>query len=110
MTAELARNCVCHELNGTQVTLALSNNLEHLNTDRARKQLEAALQQTLGAEVRMTLTMVEDVGDSPAQRARERDNARQDAAAEAISNDPNVHALQQRLGAQLKPDSIEPHD
>lgn len=110
MPAELARNCVCHRLTAQQVDVELTKTLEHLNTDRGRQQLESALQQELGAEVRLKLTLGAGAGESPAQRASVRDTARRDAAAEAISSDPNVHALQQRLGAQVKPDSIEPHN
>lgn len=110
MTAEMARNCVCEELSAERVVLMLPKSLEHLRTDRAETQLQTALQQTLGAEVRMKLTLGAEAGDSPAQRAEARDIARRDAATEAITNDPNIQALQQRLGAQVKPDSIEPHE
>lgn len=110
MTAELARNCVCQALDGRQVKLELPKQLEHLNTDRARRQLETALQREHSADARLQLTLGQGSGDSPAQLASARDSARRDAATESISADPNVQALQQRLGAQLKPDSIEPHD
>jgi DNA polymerase-3 subunit gamma/tau len=108
MAAQLARNCVCREIGGGRVLLELPASLEHLLTDNARKQMESALAAELGDERRIEIRLGDGKGDSPARRDEAAADARRRAAREAIESDPNVRELQERLGARIREDSIEP--
>ncbi|MDT0635427.1 DNA polymerase III subunit gamma/tau [Spectribacter hydrogenoxidans] len=113
MTAELARNCMCRQLDGEAVVLSLPSALQHMRTDRAVRQLREGIRRELGDSVRFELSLGEgddNVGDSPARRDEVRQTERRSEAARALAEDPNVHALQNLLGAQLKEDSIEPRN
>ncbi|MDT0617286.1 DNA polymerase III subunit gamma/tau [Salinisphaera sp. P385] len=113
MTAELARNCVCRQLDGEALVLTLPPALQHMRTDRAVKQLREGVRRELGESVRFELGLGEgnDSGDdSPARRDKVRQTERRSEAARALAEDPNVHALQSLLGAQLNEDSIEPRN
>lgn len=108
MAAQLARNCVCRELTADRAVLELPASLEHLLTDNARGQLRAALAEALGGEPRVDIRLGDGEGDSPARRDEAAEDARRRAAREAIEKDPNVRQMQERLGAQVHLDSIEP--
>lgn len=110
MTAELARHCSCRALSPTRVELELPGNLRHLLTDKAEKQLRAALQTALGGQPSVKIDASGTTVDSPAKRQAGREQRRQEDARQAIANDPNVQALCSKLGAKVREDSIRPED
>jgi len=110
MTAQLAHHCVARRLDADGVELGLPAALEHLLTDKARKQLQSAIVAHYGADTPVRIELGDAAGESPAKRAAARDDARREAAERAIDEDPTVQALQQRFGDQLRRGDIEPAD
>lgn len=120
MTGQLARRAVCHDLGAVLdnpagdhnvITLELPRAHEHLASDSARRKLQAALDARWQPQQapKLRIHMVDSVDDSPAQQAEQAANARQQDAVQSIRNDPNVQQLQERLGARLRADSIQPN-
>ncbi|MBS62466.1 DNA polymerase III subunit gamma/tau [Salinisphaera sp.] len=109
--AQLAHNGICRRLDENQIVLALARANEFLATPNNKD----ALQQALAAEwspseaPRLTIEFVDEARDTPAQRIEEDAQARQQAAVASIENDPFVQKLRQRLGAQLRAETIKPH-
>lgn len=120
MVGQLARHGVCHDLGAAVenagadpniITLALPRAHEHLATDSACQKLQAALDAYWSQDKapQLRLQIVDQVDDSPAQQAEQAADARQQQAVQAIQNDPNVQQLQERLGARVRTDSIQPN-
>lgn len=112
MAAQLAANGTCHDLDQQTLTLELPRAHEHLATDSARNKLQQALdaQWQPATAPKLKIQVVASVADAPARRAQEAAATRQQEAVRAIENDPTVRQLQERLGAQLRADSIKPND
>jgi DNA polymerase-3 subunit gamma/tau len=109
--AQLAHNGLCRRLDESQIVLALARANEFLATPNAKD----ALQQALATEwapndaPRLAIEFVDEAHDTPAQRIEEDAQARQQAAIASIENDPFVKQLRERLGAQLRAETIKPH-
>lgn len=110
MAAQLARNCVCANLDTTRVELELPHSLQNLLTDNAKRQLQEALQVQLSPDVALTIKLGAAQGVSPAKLAEVRVADKQAAAQQAIKNDPMVQTLQNQLGAHIRDNSIKPID
>lgn len=112
MAAQLAANGVCREIGDRVVTLELPRAHEHLATDSAQNKLQQALDDHWqpAQAPKLKLQFVDSVDDAPARRAERAADARQQAAVRSIENDPNVRHLQERLGAELRSDSIKPNE
>ena len=109
--AQLAHNGICRRLDENQIVLALARANEFLATPNNKD----ALQQALAAEwspreaPHLSIEFVDEARNTPAQRIEQDAQARQQAAVASIENDPFVQKLRQRLGAQLRAETIKPH-
>ncbi|MCP5352470.1 MAG: DNA polymerase III subunit gamma/tau [Chromatiales bacterium] len=113
LSRQLAEHCVLRGVEGDQVMLGLTPAGEALRTPGNEKRMVEALCSHLGRKVRVTIELVADtaVGTAtPAAQAAQARVDRQKAAEQAIADDPNVRAMQERLGAQLIPNSIQPNE
>src|SRR5699024_10103985 len=112
LTRQLVDNSVCRDLNAQAIQLELARAHEHLATESAR----GKLQQALAAQWRdqtaphLRIRIVDQVADTPAHRAQQAAEARQQEAIRSIENDPTVQELQDRLGAELRTHTITPHN
>lgn len=79
---------------------------ESLNQGASREKLQNALA-AAGHAVRLAIE-IGTVADSPARRNRQVAEARQQAAEQAILNDPDVQLLMQQWGARIVPGSLKP--
>lgn len=109
--AQLANNGVCRKLDGERIVLALARANEFLATPNARDALQAAIANHWAPTKapRLVVEFVEEARDTPAQRIEESAQARQQEAVASIENDPFVQQLRERLGAQLRAETIKPH-
>ncbi len=112
MAAQLAQNGVCERIDDDVVTLELARSHEHLATDNARDKLQDALVKAWhpDAAPKLRIQVVDAADDSPAQRAEQAADARQREAERSIENDPTVRQLRERLGAEVRTDTIKPND
>ncbi len=110
MADQLARHCVCSQRDAKNWTLTLAPQVKELLTDRARARLEGAIREQFGADLKVRIVVGDSDADTPAQKAAQRSAERLREAEQAIEEDPNVRSLRERLGASVRPGSIEPLD
>ncbi|GAB4353627.1 MAG: hypothetical protein Kow006_18880 [Gammaproteobacteria bacterium] len=109
MARELAMHCSWGGREGNRVTLILDREREQLLSGALEKRLGEALGNYLGSSIRLKI----EVGAAPETpaRARDRDQAARQAAAEAaVAADPNVRALQETFSATIREGSTRPID
>ncbi|MDX1754900.1 MAG: DNA polymerase III subunit gamma/tau [Marinobacter sp.] len=93
---------------GDEVVLTLDQGHERLLTDRHRERILEALKHRFGDQTVLRVEQGHPGEDTPAaweERARQ---ARQQAAEEAIQNDPLVHSIVERFQGRVVEDSIKP--
>ncbi|MCP5136949.1 MAG: DNA polymerase III subunit gamma/tau [Gammaproteobacteria bacterium] len=113
LSRQLAEHCVLRGVEGDQVLLGLIPAGEALRTPGNEKRMLEALCEYLGRKVRIHIEIVKDGAEeaaTPAAQAAQARSDRQRAAEQSIADDPNVRAMQERLGAQLIPNSVQPND
>ncbi|RMG50394.1 MAG: DNA polymerase III subunit gamma/tau [Gammaproteobacteria bacterium] len=111
MTRELASHCHVIEHEAGRLVLGIDAELGDMVTDLSRQRLERSLRQYFADEaLRLEIRAVEAEADTPARRRAEAERRRQQAARQAIIEDPVVQALQERLGAELIEETLQPLD
>ncbi len=108
LARELANNMILDSHAEGVMRFTLDGAHAHLlNKDR-----EAALRQALEAHFGLALTLRITAGspaaDTPAKEKQRQLDARQQAALEVITNDPNVRALQEQFNARVNPTTVRP--
>jgi len=109
MARELARNCVLDSFLGGKIVLSLApQHKQFMNNKMAQDKLQSALSEYFAQPVRMQLLVgasLESV--TPAVVEQQEKDVRQQAAAEAITQDPFVREAQAQLDAQIIENSIK---
>lgn len=105
---QLVNNTVRESFSDGKLTLVLDETFAELHTREREKTLSAALTLLYGNEIKLELRIGRPADETPAQAQRRQNSEQQQAAVEAIDNDPNVAALQEQFGAQVNPGSIRP--
>ncbi len=105
---QLARNCAWLGEDGRVVRLGLEGALKHLLNDERRGEIERALSSRLGHAVQVKIELGVATAPTPAQRDAQKKSDAQKAAEAAIESDPVVAALKEKLGARVRPGSIQP--
>ena len=101
MAAMLAKHCEMTRLAPDRIELTLPKAHERLLDGSHKDRLKAALQKHLGAHLQVAIAVGDSNGNSPAQiaqRDREREQARANAA---IEGDPFVQELVENFGGQV---------
>lgn len=105
---QLAINSVM-SLQGEQVSLLLKPEQRHLVSDRARADLAEIIGPELGAAVRVEVSLgVDPERETPLEIEHRLYLGVREQVSRDLAEDPNVQFLQQRFGAVLHPESIEP--
>ncbi|HET7587475.1 MAG TPA: DNA polymerase III subunit gamma/tau [Gammaproteobacteria bacterium] len=110
MSRELAVNCAFEKREGDTVRLTIDEVHQQLVTDQSRERLQQALSRHYGRPIEVRIAAGATADPTPAQRRDKREVERMQAARVAIESDPNVRALQETFGAEIKPASIKPID
>jgi len=110
-TAQLAHNATCRHWQDGLIELEIGRAHALLVTDDTKQQLQDALADHLSGEKTPTLKVhvVDALADTPAQRLEADADKRQQDAVASIENDPIVQQLRDRLGAQLRTETIKPN-
>ena len=103
----LASNCALLARRENVVSLGLDARSESLLTASRQNAIGAALSEYFGEKLRVEITVGEAEAETPLQEEARRSDERMQAARTALEADPNVKALQDIFGAELRPDSIE---
>jgi DNA polymerase-3 subunit gamma/tau len=103
----LAGNSAYLRREGGTVFLSIDPRSESLLTLPRKEALAAALSEKFGEELSIDIAIGEAAEETPLQKDSRRASEKMDAARESLESDPNVIALQDMFGAELKTDSIE---
>jgi DNA polymerase III subunit gamma/tau len=108
----LARNCAYLRQDSGTVYLGLDSRSESLLTRSRQQAIEEALAKELRMALKVDITVARSAGtesavETPVQEQARRSNEALEAARVSLEADPNVKALRDLFGAELKADSIE---
>lgn len=109
MAQQLAKHCVLESFSDGQLTLRLSQEQRHFQTNKmATDKLQAALSDYFAKPVRLNIVVGQAEAATPAVLEQQARQLRQQQADDAIAQDGFVRDAQSELGAGLVTDSIKP--
>ena len=107
MAQQLAVNSVMTGREENVIKLSLSQQHATLRSAAMEQRLQEALQNYFGEPVKLAFTIGE-VQETPAHLQQRAADQRQQAAVEAINNDPNVQRIREAFNAEVITESIRP--
>jgi len=110
ISRQLAENCQYREWDGVTLTLTLDPAHEHMRVESSEHRLVLALQEYLGAEVKLKIQVEQPESETPAQQQARAKVERQSLAEQTMSEDPMVRAAEEQFGARLITESVKPID
>jgi DNA polymerase-3 subunit gamma/tau len=106
---EFAKHCVLESLNESQCRLNLDPEKANLLESDYVQKIEIALRELFGKPLKLNIDVKTLATYTPAQQIVQAQENRQQAAVEAIYQDPNVAYFQSHFDAQVLPETIEPY-
>ena len=103
----LASNCTYLRRDGNTIHLGLDPRSESLLTRKRRDELAAKLSAHYGETLSVDVELGTDAGETPVQAESRLADERLEEARQSLEADPNVQALKNMFGAELKADTIE---
>jgi DNA polymerase-3 subunit gamma/tau len=103
----LASNCIYIGRDGNTVRLGLDPRSESLLTKQRQKTLAEKLSRHFGESLSVAIEIGAETGETPVQEEVRVADERIEAARQSLEADPNVQALKNMFGAELKTDTIE---
>jgi DNA polymerase-3 subunit gamma/tau len=103
----LAGNCVYLRRDGNTVHLGLDRRSESLLTKQRMDALAGRLSAHFGEKLSVDVEIGAEAGETPVQEEVRMADERMEAARQSLEADPNVQALKNMFGAELKTDTIE---
>ena len=113
ITGQLASHCLFESWDGKTLKLRLDPSAQHMHRTSSEERLLQALQQVLGDDIRLDITVgaaAASQGETPAQQQARTKAERQQQAEQTFVDDPMTQALQQSFGAKVVPHSVTPAD
>ncbi|MDD1632301.1 MAG: DNA polymerase III subunit gamma/tau, partial [Methylococcaceae bacterium] len=107
---QLAANCSLQKREDDAIYLMLDAAHSQLHSKQQEERLQQALQEHFGTPLRLVLQVGAPENETPAQRQAREAAERQQAAQQAIEQDPGVRALQDAFNARIQPDTVRPVD
>lgn len=108
MTYALASNCILKNATKNQIELALNKKHAALLNNNLQQRLHDAIKQKLGSKIKLSIKIEEFSNMTPAEQNQRQADTQHQNAVETISQDPNVQAMVQQLGAVVNPGLITP--
>ena len=105
---QFAMNCAWQGQEGNKIDLTLEPSCENLLNKERVDRLQEALQAHYGKPVILNISVGKPEAETPAQRAQREQQARLNAATQAIESDTNVQKILDTFGAKINPDTIQP--
>lgn len=106
-TGLLAGNCVFQRREGSTIYLGLDQRFESTLSKPRQVALGEALSEWFGETLRVEISVGRTERETPMQKKARLSDEKLDAARASLEADPNVRALQDMFGAELKPESVE---
>lgn len=108
MARQFALNCAYKGRQGQVIELQLAASHAQLQNNAFQERLEESLVSHFGEPLKLRIELIEQAGsETPSQVESRRQAERQQAAREAIENDPVVRALVEQFDAQVQTNSIQ---
>lgn len=104
--AQLARHTSLESESGNKLTIVLDETYSQLHNKAREAEFKKALEDHYGRAIKLVLKVEKPTTETPAAEQQRESDERQQAAEEAIANDPNVQALQESFNARVDPGSI----
>ena len=108
LVRELANNTTLESCADGDMVLVLEESHAKLFNKERETELKAALEKYYGGAIRLTVRVGRPAVETPAKEKTRLQDERQQAAVQAIAEDPNVRALQEKFNARVNPASIRP--
>lgn len=109
MAQQLAKHCVLQNFSDKAITLCLSQEHKHLQTNKmATEKLQAALSEYFARPVKLNIVLGKPEAATPAAMEHQGKELKQQQAVDAIAHDAFVREAQTELGASLITESIKP--
>ncbi|MGB5101833.1 MAG: DNA polymerase III subunit gamma/tau [Steroidobacteraceae bacterium] len=105
---QLAAHCVLLERGDGVIRLQLDRAGEVFRRPQLEQKLGQALAQYFGRELRLEISVAEQVVVTPARQQAQAADERMKAAEQAIEGDPAVRAMREVFGATVQPGSVKP--
>lgn len=109
MTKQFASRCLLEQLDETQCHLSLDPQFQSLLDQDSSAKLENALRELLAKPLKLHIEVKTLDMATPAQQVVHAQENRQQAAVEAIHQDPNVIYAKEHFDAQVLPETIQPY-
>jgi len=110
MPLQLAANSSLRALEGDTLTLALSEEHEHLNSPRFSDRVQEAVSTARGTKTQLRIELVSTELDTPVIRQRVKEENALEQAQEAIRQDPLVKTLLEKVDGKVDEASVKPLD
>jgi DNA polymerase-3 subunit gamma/tau len=109
MARQFALNCAYKGREGNVIELQLAAAHAQLQNNAFQERLEESLSRYYGEPLKLRIEVIQEAGmETPSQVESRRQAERQQAAQQAIENDPIVRALVEQFDAQVQTNSIQP--
>lgn len=108
LVSEMANNSMLESYEQGEMLLVLDEGCAQLYSKERESALKDALERFYGTPLRLKMRVGQPQEETPAQQRSRLQDAQQQAAFDAIYNDPNVKALEQRFNARVTPGSVRP--
>ncbi|GDX85817.1 DNA polymerase III subunit gamma/tau [Methylococcaceae bacterium] len=109
MTKQFASRCLLEQLDETQCHLSLDPQFQSLLDQDSSAKLENALRELLAKPLKLHIEVKTLDMATPAQQVVHAQENRQQAAVDAIHQDPNVIYAKEHFDAQVLPETIQPY-
>jgi DNA polymerase-3 subunit gamma/tau len=110
----LASNCAYLHRQGNTLYLSMDPRAESMLTKSRKQALGEALSRHFGESLSLDIALgkaeAELAAETPAQKESRMADERLVAARKSLESDPNVLALKEMFGAEIRPESIEARD
>ena len=108
MARQLAQHCELAQVDAAQITLRLPPAHQHLQGKAHQDRLQSELQNYYGRPLKLQLVLAEAEEQTPAERSRQVQAARQERAIAAIEGDGFVREVVELFDATINEASIKP--
>lgn len=105
---QLAMNCSLIEKDETKIVLVVDPTYQNLLTKERQERLNEALDELYKKQIVLNIEVKQPAKETPAMKEKREEQARLDAAQQAIQDDANVQKILDTFQAQIKTDTIQP--
>ena len=104
----LANHCELRSFENSELVLALANEHESLKSEPTVNKMLQKLKESFGEEITISIEVIADKIDSPAQQSKDQHAERISTAETSLEEDDFIQALKRDMQAEVIPGSIQP--